>query len=73
MDTIKDTNALSRQAEEKEKLLKPEKNVYDIIHSKELDLLYKKNTHLLARLSSAGKRIPDFTAGFPPSPKKNLI
>ena len=32
-----------------------DQNVYDLIYSDELDLLYKKNAHLLARLSVTGK------------------
>lgn len=36
-------------------LFKRNKNIYDIIRSEELDLLYKKNAHLLARLSKTGK------------------
>ena len=35
--------------------LKRGKNIYDIVHSEELELLYKKNEHLLARLSKAGR------------------
>ena len=56
MDTTKDTKFISSQDQEsKEKLFKPQKNVYDIINSKELEILYKKNAHLLARLSKTGK------------------
>ena len=33
----------------------PQKKAYDLIQSQELDLLYKKNAHLLSRLSTTGK------------------
>ena len=51
--TTKDKELFSNQNQEKSS--KQEKNVYDLIHSEDLDLLYKKNAHLLARLSRTGK------------------
>ena len=40
---------------EKSSAVKKGKNLYDMIHSEELDLLYRKNAHLLDRLSKTGK------------------
>ena len=56
MDTTRDKKWISPQNQAvKDKLFNKEANIYDIINSEELDLLYKKNAHLLGRLSRTGK------------------
>ena len=56
MDSSKDkTFSFSQESEDKDQSFGEEKNIYDIINSEELELLYKKNAHLLARLSKTGK------------------
>lgn len=53
MDAVKDQkpSLLKKESDNNSK----EKNIYDLIHSEELDILYKKNAHLLSRLSKTGK------------------
>lgn len=53
MDTIKKHS--TSQQENKSHSFGKEKNIYDIINSEGLELLYKKNAHLLARLSKTGR------------------
>lgn len=56
MDTAKSGKInIPQQIEDTGPSSKKGKNVYDVIHSEELDLLYKKNAHLLARLSKTGR------------------
>ena len=56
MDTSKDKkNILLQKSKEKNQSLEREKTIYDIINSEDLNLLYKKNAHLLACLSKTGK------------------
>ena len=56
MDATRDKKWISPQNQAvKDKLFNKEANIYDIINSEELDLLYKKNAHLLSRLSRTGK------------------
>ena len=38
-----------------ERAIPPKKNAYDLVPSQDLDFLYKKNAHLLSRLSTTGK------------------
>ncbi len=54
MDTTKYTKPILQEDQEK-KASEQEKSIYEIINSKELEILYKKNAHLLARLSKTGK------------------
>ena len=51
MDTIKNKDFFSK----KKQSSRSDKQVYELVHSEELELLYKKNAHLLARLSKTGK------------------
>ena len=56
MDITKDEMLiLSQEKEDKASSFKKEKNIYNIVNSDELELLYKKNAHLLDRLSKTGK------------------
>ena len=53
IDTNPDKSSISPQRKKERESLKT--NIYDLVHSEELELLYKKNTHLLSRLSKTGR------------------
>ncbi len=56
MDTAKDKKTIDNPSQDSSpEPLGQGKTIYDIINSEELELLYKKNTHLLNRLSKTGK------------------